>query len=278
MLKKWFIIALLGSLQTWSFGLSENIITELQQLRIDISKATTEDRAEKIEKLKSKITEAKLVLQDQTEIKELTGLKSPGEDAIAKAKRQLRSEIEEAQKALNEEKINKLDELIGNVSPMTAVLFSPGLNRNSFEVINPSGESDATLGEISQSGGGETAGVLLAAEAPFSFWKTEELRIPVGAWFGVNFQTGGGETLNNVDLATGISLTFIPESRVENAKKEGGFGLAKTARVLLGIIYGEKETLGGKELTIGKPFPIGGTLPLVKERSLQFTFGLGFRF
>lgn len=174
-------------------------------------------------------------------------------------------------------------ELIGRAKPMTAVLFSSQA-RNSFEVVKDPNPDSATptIGIINQNQAGSTAGILVAAEAPFALADILHRRVPIGAWFGVNLQTGGGEEVSDVSLAAGLSFGFLSKHRLESLEEGGGPGLAGSARLLLGVIYGEIASLGPKNSTealkVGDRFILADSLPLNKRKQAEFAIGIGFRF
>jgi hypothetical protein len=175
-------------------------------------------------------------------------------------------------------------EAIGKIpKPLTAVLFSPSLERNSYSVR--AAPDDATRGILVRDSEGSTAGVLLAAEAPLTYTKlytTDGGRggqyLPVGAWFGVQLGTSGGQALDNVELAAGISLTLISKhSLFKILEDEKGDASANPARLLLGAVYGAETHLSGG-LEEGDEFALGQVPPTAKNYSVKFTIGLGFRF
>lgn len=175
----------------------------------------------------------------------------------------------------------KLDEVVGSSKPMTAVLFS-AQDRNEYEVIADPDSSDPAIGLINQSKHGVTGGVLVAAEAPFFYPSIRGgPRVPIGAWFGVNLSAGAGQNLG-VGLAAGFSVSFISEARVRAIVGDGRAGLASSAKLLLGVIYGEVAALGpksaGETLKVGDAYPLGHDVPVSNERQIDFAVGLGFRF
>ncbi len=176
-------------------------------------------------------------------------------------------------------------ELIGQTKPMTAVLFSMQ-ERNSFEVVKNPTSTDSAVGLINQNQAGETAGILIAAEAPFAFPVVDKFCdgcvVPIGAWFGVNLTTGGGEDVSDVGLAAGFSFSFLSANRINRVRSGGGAGLSGSARLLLGALYGEVASLGPKNptetLEVGDPYPVADSLPLNRNKQVSFTAGFGFRF
>ena len=189
--------------------------------------------------------------------------------------------VAEANKILNP----SLGSLIGSTAPMTAVLFSDQ-SRNSFEVVKNPVNPDDTMGIINQSTTGRTGGILIAAEAPFAYPAVkignDTSRIPIGAWFGVNLKTGGGDEVSDVDLAAGLSVSLISADRLARIQATGRSGLAGSAKLLLGVVYGEVASLGPKDatsnLTVGDKLPLGDTVPLHKRKEITFAYGIGFRF
>ena len=198
------------------------------------------------------------------------------------------------EKLLSEQEMNRevvrmaegaaVAEAIGKIpKPLTAVLFSPSLERDSFSVR--ASPQDATKGIIVHDSEGSTAGVLLAAEAPLTYLKlytTQNGRggqyLPVGAWFGVQLATSGGQALDNVELAAGISLTLVSKHRLLKILADGeGEASANPARLLVGAVYGAETKLGAG-LEAGDEFALGQLPPTRKEYSVKYTMGLGFRF
>lgn len=198
---------------------------------------------------------------------------SSEKDEVKKA--EARSAIKEAVEALNKKSTGRLAEFIDNTRPLTAMLFSQQ-QRNSYEVIkNP---SDQSQGIISQNQAGDTAGVLVAAEAPFFFPDYPNRSVmPIGAWFGVHLQTGGGVDIGGVDYAAGLSLSYISGRSIGKLKSESDLSPLDSGRLLLGIIYGEVVTLGAG-LNEGSQFDLGEQLPLKRRKETTFAVGLGFRF
>lgn len=175
-------------------------------------------------------------------------------------------------------------EAIGKIpKPLTAILFSPGLERSSFTVRASPG--DASRGILVREEEGATAGVLLAAEAPLTYMKlytTAKGRggqyLPIGAWFGVQLATSGGQSLDNVELAAGFSFTLISKNRLFKILADGeGEGSANPARILIGVLYGAETQLAAG-LEPGDEFGLGQIPPTRKEYSIDYTVGLGFRF
>jgi len=192
----------------------------------------------------------------------------------------VKNAIKQATDRLKAEEDAKLSDLIGGASPMTAVLFS-SLDRNEFEVAMIPDGNNGTKGVINQNRSGSTAGILIAAEAPFAYLGGGP-RVPVGAWFGVNLQTGGGTDIGEVGLAAGLSLSLVSAAQVKRMTDEGHkFGL-QSAKLLLGAIYGEVAELGsiqidGEPLEVGDDFT-GTDIPLTTDHDIQMAIGLGFRF
>ena len=172
-------------------------------------------------------------------------------------------------------------ELIRTTSPMTAVLFS-GQDRNSFEVVKDPNSTAPTIGIINQSQAGTTAGILIAAERPFYVPTVGGQRMPIGAWYGVNLKAGSGDDVADVDLAAGLSFSFLPKKTTNRLLAGESTGLMGSARFLLGVLYGEVATLGPKNetesLQVGGSYPLGESLPLHKNKEFSFTAGIGFSF
>ncbi len=182
--------------------------------------------------------------------------------------------INSANEALRKRATGKVAEIIKNTRPLTAVLFS-SQDRNSYEVIKD--PQDASKGIINQDQSGDTGGILIAAEAPFYFpYYGNRTVTPVGAWFGVRMQTGGGADVSGVDLAAGLSISYISGTRV-TTQSAASLNATDGARLLFGVLYGEVATLGAG-LTEGSAYPLGEQVPLKKEKDISFTMGLGFRF
>lgn len=219
---------------------------------------------------------------------------SLGADVVEEAEEALEEVDQEIEDTLNPD----ISKLIGGTKPMTAILFS-NQDRNGFEVLKDPASGDSTVGIVNQNQSGDTGGILIAAEAPLMFprIKTQGCaradrstdggdracsRIPIGAWFGVNLKTGSGEEVSDVDLAAGISISLLTANRIEKMRQEsGGEGMA-SARILLGVVYGEVASLGPKNaaesLQIGDPYPLGDSLPISKDKKISFAWGIGFRF
>ncbi len=163
--------------------------------------------------------------------------------------------------------------------PMTAVLFTPAFRSNAYQVQQD--PADATKGRIVQTDSGGIAGVMIAAEAPFAMLElgtTKYPYLPIGAWFGVQLQTGSGTSVGTVDLTAGISLTLLSKASLATYINETGAEAGvQPARLLLGLTYGKSTSLGGG-LKPGDPFPLGGTPPQETTSRFEFTFGFGFRF
>lgn len=181
--------------------------------------------------------------------------------------------LKTANEALTKKSTDKLAEIIKNTRPLTAVLFS-SQDRNSYEVVkNP---ADRSKGIINQNQTGDTGGILIAAEAPLFYPNPmKKSVIPVGAWFGVRMQAGGGSDVSGVDLAAGISLSYISGHTISKLNTDKS--VTESARLLFGAIYGEVATLGAG-LTVGSPFELGEEIPINREKDIAFTIGLGFRF
>ena len=187
----------------------------------------------------------------------------------------------------NDPKEPSLRELLGGTQPMIAVLFS-SQDRNTFEVVRDPAAEEATIGIINQSHEGSTAGLLIAYEAPLALPKVKwpgnpyKSRMPIGAWFGVNLKTGDGDEIADVDLAAGLSVSLISKETEDRLRNDRSPGLRGSARLLLGLIYGEVTTLGPRDAStnfnVGDPYPLGETPPLNKERKISVTYGIGFRF
>ena len=163
--------------------------------------------------------------------------------------------------------------------PMTAVLFTPAFRSNAYQVEQD--PADATKGRIVQTDSGGIAGVMIAAEAPFAMLElgtTKYPYLPIGAWFGVQLQTGSGTSVGTVDLTAGISLTLLSKASLATYINETGAEAGvQPARLLLGLTYGKSTSLGGG-LKPGDPFPLGATPPQETTSRFEFTFGFGFRF
>lgn len=194
---------------------------------------------------------------------------------------QAKAAVTEANKIVNP----NLADLIGSTAPMTAVLFSDQ-SRNSFEVVkNPLDAADP-MGIINQSTTGQTGGILIAAEAPFAYPSIKvgrnKSRVPIGAWFGVNLKTGGGDDVSDVDLAAGLSVSLISANRLARMQATGRPGMAGSAKLLLGVVYGEVVSLGARDTTnnlqVGDKLPLGDAVPLHKRKKITFAYGIGFRF
>lgn len=222
--------------------------------------------------------------------KELPALKAKAEAASAtEADKEWYSRADAAFKEV-QKKIKGIDGIVSfikSTKPMTAVLLS-WQQRNTFEVVKDPASTDATIGIINQNQTGSTGGVLIAAEALFAqpkgFSKDKygrRSKIPVGAWFGVNLKTGGGDEVSDVDLALGLSFSFISASRLVKMREEDE-EFSGSARLLLGAVYGEVAELGPRDastaLQVGDPYPLGESPPLKKDKKISFTIGIGFRF
>ena len=198
-------------------------------------------------------------------------------DAIKKAEDQI--EAAEPEKSLSD--------LIGDTKPLTAVLFSTQ-DRNVFEVVRKKpkeddssqeddSEPDGSIGQINQSQEGDTGGILIAAEAPFLYPKTGKAGwLPIGAWFGVRLQNGSGSDISDVDLASGISVSFLRQKDFKDEPSQFG-KITSSAKLLLGALYGDVVRLGGG-FQPGDDFTFGDAIPLIKEKDIEFTMGIGFRF
>lgn len=207
-------------------------------------------------------------------------------------KAELKAEIAKANEAMNKAQENTINEKIKNAGPLTAVLFTNGLRNNQWEVIKDPNPEMATeqgsgdtmepapnIGIINQKDSGNIAGILLAAEAPLAYPKLSWMhgRIPVGAWFGVNLQTGTSNDIDSVDLAAGLSFSFLSESQITSLMDNSKFSLASSAKILVGAMYGNVTSLGGG-LSNNDRFELGTDVPVLRNKEIKFTIGLGFRF
>lgn len=189
---------------------------------------------------------------------------------------EVKEELKETEAAIEAAEASIAADAIGKTArPMTAVLFTPSFRSQSYEVQQD--PDDPNMGKIALTDSGGVAGVLIAAEAPFALPSINGRLFPLGAWFGVQLQTGTG-TDTTVDLAAGVSVLVITKKKLQVLISDFGEDAGTSpARLLLGLTYGKRTTLGGG-LEVGDEFPLGATVPLEKHSAFEFTFGLGFRF
>jgi hypothetical protein len=276
---RWSLVALAFtavSVASRADGAIPDAQTVLNQSCAGLHALRTEVLTAKGEMLKQKLA----ALEDCTSLLKASldkwkGHKAPDSDLAG-----LEVEIEANRKLLNENEASTVAEKIGkSPRPLTAVLFAPAFKADSYEIVKDPLSQNAMMGKITQRGSGGTAGILVAAEAPFSYLRLSKGRyLPMGAWFGVQLQTGRNRNIDSVDVAAGLSLTLVSPARTSKYLESGpGESSEQPARLLFGLIYGTVKSLGGG-LREGDSYPLGEALPMKERGCLAFTFGLGFRF
>ena len=250
-----------------------DVVKKVQDLLVELKDEAKQNDATKRTQLELARTQLKQMVNDLEEAKAAV----PSNAGAA---------IEEATKWLEKADTEAIAKAIGASKPMTAVLFT-WLDRGEFEVVPNPDSADPTVGIINQNQDGTTAGILIAAEAPFAYPSIKRKsgkrsRVPIGAWFGVNLSTGGGADVSDVDLAAGFSFSFISAGKVAKVLAGDPAGLAASARFLVGAVYGDATKLGPRDdtsnLEVGDPYPLGSTIPVTKDKQVRPAIGIGFRF